>query len=431
MKLENLFTYLNHTNFSDHEDVKIMYKRIFESIYNSSFEDSKIYLSVLIFILLFLSVIGSIGNLFLICIIKYIFNKNFNRQIQSKLVAYVYWHESDINMPQNTIHDLNKNERRKEITELYQNFNNMRSQIVFNSNLKQFYYLICFLAITDLFTCSIAIPATAYEIWRNMKISELNCKLFEFIRAFGVVESNFTIVLIAIERYATLCNPRNPKKYLIIRISLTISLSILIAVLCMFQASIYQRTEFSEINTGICLMSEHNFKNQYSQIINYIITSILITGGLFVSTVYGLVFFKSYKTFKNKREYFDSDQDTVIKLTKLSSKTSTRNAVNEELKSQPIQNNDLIINKRNLQLTCYCFSLNRHTQIAITIVLVSFIYYVSIIPWCLTINGIVKYNPYIHYMFFLNNTLNPFIYLFLNPNFRKCGSYLVTLFLKE
>ena len=74
--------------------------------------------------------------------------------------------------------------------------------------------------------------------------------------------------------------------------------------------------------------------------------------------------------------------------------------------------------------SCCWFYLNRNFRIAVMILLVTVIYYLSIIPWCLAINDIIRYNPYIHYSFLLNNTINPLIYGFLNPYFRNCCLYI-------
>ncbi len=51
-------------------------------------------------------------------------------------------------------------------------------------------------------------------------------------------------------------------------------------------------------------------------------------------------------------------------------------------------------------------------RMATMIFFVTKVYYLSIIPWILTINNVIKFNPFIYYTFTLNCSLNPLIYFF-------------------
>ena len=102
--------------------------------------------------------------------------------------------------------------------------------------------------------------------------------------------------------------------------------------------------------------------------------------------------------------------------------TKQDDSVNKESSSKTYKY-DIQIKKRRIRL----FDVNRNFRLSIIILIVTCIYYLSIIPWCLTINGFIQYNPYIHYSFLLNNSVNPFVYGILNPNFRNCGLYLIKL----
>ena len=419
---------LNHTNFSNQENVETMYRNVFESIYDSSYAESKNYLLILISILLICSIIGSIANLLVIIIFKFIFNKRFNRNIQSKLASFGL-----IETVLNKNNDTAVTTKRNVSIRFYEEFNIKKNKLTFNSNLKLFFTLVRYLAVVDLFTCSIAVPATAYEIWNNMKINEICCKLFEFLRAIGVVASNFIIILISIERYLALYNIRRHtyKNAFKFRISIVIIISIFIAVLFMLQVSVYQRAENSIIFIGICLKSENIFKRQYSKIIDLIVTCLFLIGSLFVSIVYFMIFKESFQIRKQYQRKKEAEYRNFIKVFENSMTNSAD--VNLYLNTQDALLNLEILENENKffeninRAKCLCFYLNRNMRIAISILLVTCIYYVSIIPWCLTINGLIKYNPYIHYTFLLNTTLNPFIYGFMNPNFRSCGLHLFKL----
>nr|QVK45744.1 G protein-coupled receptor [Proales similis] len=74
-------------------------------------------------------------------------------------------------------------------------------------------------------------------------------------------------------------------------------------------------------------------------------------------------------------------------------------------------------------------ALRYNIRMSFIVFLVTLAYYISIIPWCLTINNLIKFNPFIYYTFLLNNCLNPIIYSFLNENFRRsCIEFLRLLF---
>jgi hypothetical protein len=448
-----------------------IYRQVIENIYDSSYEESKVYLLILIIILLICSLFGSISNLFVIFIFNFKFNQNLKFKL-TKPTTTTTRHRSknsilqscflkhtvsfiDNNNNNNTSlrsikttkpnkklqavtfetnpeqqqqqQDLIENVNNNKKISLYTNYNyKHKKQFFYNSNLKLFYTLIRYLAIVDFLTCSIAIPITAYEIWYNMKMNEIFCKLFEFIRAVGVIASNFIIILIAIERYIALCKLRNFKvKLFKLRIFLVIFLTIFIGIICMLQVSSYQRVDNYVIYIGICLQSQLTFRNELSKLIWLLITLLFIIGSLFVSVLYILIFKRTFEL--NKRREMRKKRENRIFKRALSNSFSNKNG---EVKATTSSNKNIerklsmVKDSKMERKSCCWFYLNRNFRIAVMILLVTVIYYLSIIPWCLAINDIIRYNPYIHYSFLLNNTINPLIYGFLNPYFRNCCLYI-------
>jgi hypothetical protein len=426
---DHLLNVINNTNFNDKANIPSFYKKLFQKVYDSLYEESRLYLFILIGVLLMCSLIGSISNLCVVFVFKSVFNKNFNRNIQTQLIAAAYRNETEFIFQAVLPNDY---QIRKKIFKLYEAFNNMRNQLIFNSDVKQFYALIRYLALVDFFTCSIVLPMTAYEIWNNMKVNGFNCKLFEFCRAFGVVASNFIIVLIAIERFLALYNLKKYKRLIFrFRLTLAILISIIIAVICMLQVSVFQKIGNVLIDIGVCLKSEYIFKNEYSRIIYLSITSVFAICMIFVSIVYFIIFRKTYEI--ESRHSNETQTQSELKLFTTSNKHSNMNSVdfieanrldNSSRPRDEIEATNDYDAKENKFL---CFSLNRNRRIAISILLVTFTYYVSIIPWCLTINNVIEYNPYIHYTFLLNSLINPYSYAISNPNFRCCGFCLLKL----
>ena len=406
-----IFTIFNNTNFNDTDEVQLMYKNVIQSIYKSSFEESKFHSTAILITLILCSLIGSITNMFVIFIFILIFNKRFNRNIQSKLASS------------------EKTETTNKNVELYQNFNKQKNQLIFNADLKLFYSLIKYLAVVDFFTCSVGIPVTVYELWNNITLNEFCCKTFEFIRAIGVVASNFIIILVAIERFLALYKPGKLNTlFFEIRIIFAIVISITVAVLLMLQVSVYQRVDDTIIYIGMCLKSDYSFNKSHGRLFNFLLTFIFTFGCIFVSIMYSLVWFKTYEIKKRRKTRKKFEYKLFIRALNNSIKIDDRK-VNKVFKNQAkIFENKLKIREQNARKAkCLCFSTHCNFRIAVSILLVTFIYYLSIIPWCLTITGMIKYNAYIHYTFLLNNTINPFIYGFLNPNFRNCGLYLLNL----
>ena len=173
-------------NISQDDYIKI-YLKIMENIY----EESKVYLFILKGTLLSFSIVGTISNLFTFFIFQFIFNKNFNRKIQSNLAAAAVSikkkatqkrlisknnEEVDYKRSEVIFNHYYEDEGDNKAIKLHVSFNKVKKKLIFSSNLKVFYTLIRYLTAVDLFTCSVAIPATVYEIWNNLNL----CVLLEF-----------------------------------------------------------------------------------------------------------------------------------------------------------------------------------------------------------------------------------------------------------
>ncbi len=237
----------------------------------------------------------------------------------------------------------------------------------------------------------------------------------------GVLASNFLIILIAIERYSAIYKLNfNSFRFrpFYLRLITIVLVSIVISVFNMLQSSVYQIVGNNQVVfIGICLPSERTFKFELSKIIRLVVTSILIVGSVFVMLTYTAIFKRSLEL--NKRRKVRKLKEDNIRM-KLCGNvlTASKSSTNEPevklslMKSKKLKRPSHLTNKRNL-------------RIAVMIFLVTLIYYLSIIPWCLTINSIIEYNPFIFYTFLLNSTLNPFIYGVFNPYFRNCCIFFV------
>lgn len=433
---QKIFNHVIHfVNFTeipaDSEDV---FREIFSNIYDSSYGETKIYSSILVSVLLICSIVGTIANLFFICIFKLIFNKRFHQKIHSKLSKTHHPAELanllnvgtscqviDKRSNNETIAVVKLNNPENETVNLYRDYVQMKNKLTLNSKLKIFYNLIYYLALVDLFTCLFAVPVTIFEIMNNNKLNEFCCKFFEFMRSCGVISSNFLIVLIAIEQYNSLSAIEvNRKKYFYIRLIFSFLVSILLAVMYTLQVSVYQKVENLLFFVGICLKSEQMISCELAYIFNILATSILIIGIMSIAIVYSLLFKKAFQFNRRYSKRKRSEQYILHKA-----------KYNSSVKKSSVDNKGelRILDKEETDENKSCpFYQKPNFRIAVMILVLTFVYYLSIIPWCLTYNGIIEYNPFIHNVFLLKSIINPLIYGLLNPNLRICGVYLLKLF---
>jgi hypothetical protein len=119
-----------------------------------------------------------------------------------------------------------------------------------------------------------------------------------------------------------------------------------------------------------------------------------------------------------------------MKTKKIKKRHQIRKDLEIELIKRVAENTVIIQDIQAKENKKYC-RINDNVQLEMTILFITFVYYISIIPFCLTNHNIIEYNALIHYTFLLNNTLNPIAYGLLNPNFRSCGYYLFKIKLKS
>ena len=200
------------------------------------------------------------------------------------------------------------------------------------------------------------------------------------------------------------------KRFFYIRLFVALFCSILIGTLSTLQVSVYQRAENLVIFTGICLKSEQIINFKFSGKINILMTSIFIVGIIFVAFVYALIFKKTFQL-NERHTKRKNNEKNMLKRAKFNSKRTKKRKSSSTFDRKPCP-----------------FYQKPNFRIAAMILVVTFVYYVSIIPWCLTLNEIIEYNPYIHYAFLFKSVFNPFIYGLLNPNLRKCGFNLLKVF---
>jgi cholecystokinin A receptor/hypocretin (orexin) receptor 2 len=326
-------------------------------------------------------------------------------------------------------------------------------------------------------------PGTIVEIWNLTKWNEALCKLFEQLRATGFVLSNFIVIIISFERYFLMCKPfvftKFKNTYLKKTLFIITLLSFFIGILSMLQLSVYQKVDDKIVFIGVCLPSEMSMT--FDLKLKFIITSLFLFGACIVGFLYVLIFKSAFLLNKKKQERLriakkanslntpkiksdlptgekqkDSFQIVIendscinnlfeknraefrsqnqLKLQSILSRSLTNlkvpmkterrvsSVAHDELCDAQMSSSESIkeINK-SLPITFnQKFSFIRtNFRMAFMIFLVTLVYYISIIPWCLTINDWIRFNVWIYYTFVINSAVNPIIYGFFNPNFRN------------
>ena len=393
---------------------------VFNYVVKSISGESRIFLNIFLTILVTFSIVGSITNLTVICIMKFIFNKRFNRLIQSKLTAASSFHIHRIKKSNIDNEEIIHQEppRRDRKIEIYENYNYLKKKLIFNSNMIILYQLLTSLAVVDLFTCSIAIPVTVYEILNDMNINDYSCKIFEYFRSFGVISSNFIIILIAMERYILVYMGKdlNKKKFKYLFL-FALFITLFSSFLLMLQVGIYQNIHGSIYYVGVCMTSNIIFDNYIKKFIFLFMTIFIIIGAICVTIVYILIFIRTFQIKKRR----DSRKASELEI--------LQNAIKHSFDAKHGGKFFNLTEKLKVKEVKSDFCINRNIRLAIVILFVAFIYYLSIIPWCLTVNNFINYDPYIHYSFLLNSFFNPLVYGLLNQNFRKISLFLIELLL--
>ena len=435
----------DYPNYYDQEKVfEHFIKKAFIMAYNRSFDKDKMY--KLTIVLTFLSILGSASNF---------------------LVLIVMACRDDCMELDNFKTKVNVNERRKSIFVA----NNTKKS-------KPIYLLIQYLALVDFLTCSLAMPATIVEIWNLTESNEALCKLFEQLRATGFVLSNFIVIIISFERYFLMCKPfvftKFKKTYLKKALFVITLLSFFIGILSMLQLSVYQKIEGTIVFIGVCLPSEMSMT--YDLKLKFIITSFFLLGACIVGFIYILIFKAAFllnkkkqvrsriakranilnsqkrtsdlitvdkkkgsfqrnieidvcssSVFEKKRLGFHKQNQFKLQSIHSQSLTNLKVPTRIERRISSIAQEELCISSsdsnreisKNVPINQKFSFLRTNLRMAFIIFLVTLVYYISIIPWCLTINDIITFNPFIYYTFVINSSVNPIIYGFFNPNFRN------------
>jgi hypothetical protein len=312
--------------------------------------------------------------------------------------------------------------RRDKRIKIYESYNCLKKKLIFNSNMIIFYKLLASLAVIDLFTCSLAIPFSVFEIFIGNFQNDYFCKLFEFFRSFGIISSNFIIILIAMERHIVVYMEKDLNiklfKYLFI---CSLFITLFLSFLLMLQVGAYHKLNDGSIYySGVCMNSFLIFNKYIKKFLWLLMTLIIISGAIYISVVYTLIFIKTIRI-KNRRELRNAFEIEILQNAVKNSVTSGPTKYGKKASCNVIEKLKLKENKKHSCLT-------RNFRLAIIILFVAFISYLSILPWCLTINNFINYNPFIHYSFLLNSFFNPLVYGLFNQNFRRIGLVLIELF---
>ena len=443
--LVNNFTIENARDFSIRD--------FFQYAYRMSFNKKNTI--IITIILSIISIIGSVSNLLVLIV--------FTLRDDCMEFDAIKKNRSVINKPNSKLHIVSYFKNSKSFTAKPNNS---------TKSTKPIYLLIKYLAFVDFLTCFLVIPGIIYELWFLSSSNEILCKSFEFIRGTGVVLSNFLVILISFERYMLLCKPLifiKFRNFLFKRLLIIITLlSLFIGGVAMLQMSVYQLDENGDVTlTYICLPSSVILSEEFREKINMTFIYVFLTGAIVVGCLYIFIFYSAFKLnqkranrmrmnekmFSNASKYSSgkfsgqysneilSDKQTPntmndiksfngqinLKINNFQSETDIRdpkdsNSKKRKKKSSKFKNK-ITTHKRSFTI------FKSNMRIALMIFFVTLSYYVSVIPWCIIKNGIIKFNLFIYYTFLLNNSLNPIIYGFFNPNFRHyCFEILRSIF---
>ncbi|XP_069117877.1 cholecystokinin receptor type A-like [Argopecten irradians] len=316
------------------------------------------------------------------------------------------------------------------------------------------------LAGTDFITCLIVIPYTIVAIYENYVLRfDAVCKFYNFLITSNVPLSAFIMVAIAVDRYICICHPfvhilTVPRAKTII--SLLAAFACVLGLITALNYDVYQTyedialhlanssslNECEMIYTGVCQPSSkilhESFRDVYQKIYaSFFLISVLLVIGLY-SVIYRSVISRRAKRQKQKRKKQFSttmvqtdetansvshtksttlsatvDMNVEIKENGTCSKAVTHKLNNGEtvpLKSAPPKNT-LKEKKDHILLA--------NVKMAIMLCIVTIVFIIAFLPAWLMALGLISYNEFGFYIYFIYNVANPVIYAFMNPTFRN------------
>ncbi|XP_033763109.1 orexin receptor type 2-like [Pecten maximus] len=318
------------------------------------------------------------------------------------------------------------------------------------------------LAGTDFITCLIVIPYTIVAIYENYVLRfDAVCKFYNFLITSNVPLSAFIMVAIAVDRYICICHPfvhilTVPRAKTIV--SLLGAFACVLGLITALNYDVYQTFEDiaahmsnkSSLNqcemiyTGVCQPSSkiihQSFRAAYQKVYaSFFLISVLLVIGLY-SFIYKSVISRRAKRQKQKRKkqfsttmvQTDETANSVNHntTTTTSSTTATTVDMNVEIKengtktvTHKLNNGETVPLKsappKNTLKEKKDHILLANIKMAIMLCIVTVVFIIAFLPAWLMALGLIDYNEFGFYIYFIYNVANPVIYAFMNPTFRN------------
>ena len=332
------------------------------------------------------------------------------------------------------------------------------------------------LAGTDFTTCLITVPATiAIELETFKMDSDVLCKLFHFLTTSTISFSALTMVLIAIDRYFCICRPFM-KVMTTYRAGILICISVMIAFLigiisCLsfgvysnvprtnitpsYNESVLFNLTFSQEETEQKLLSSHKALNTSEELFHLVLIGschynflILEKEGaetfktihsafyavcvvaviLIYCVIYGFILKRRRRRLRNesfpcctfKQSPVGENDNTEIVYLGNDATTQTGEDINlnESSCSGKFKNGFTDRTKGVLHCKLEKIRMN-NIKTALMLSIVAVIFIVVFLPAWLMMHTIIPFNATVFYLYFTYNVSNPFVYAFMNPDFRN------------
>ncbi|CAH1774931.1 unnamed protein product [Owenia fusiformis] len=301
------------------------------------------------------------------------------------------------------------------------------------------------LAVTDFMTCLIIVPFTIIMELKYFRIgdNDIACKFYHFLITCNIPFSAFIMAAIAVDRYLCICQTflhvmsRFRAKVTVFAL---LMLSLSLGTFTSLAVGVYERFTFNETYpantssfgnitsettivvtrvdlTGICSTNNLIVTNTMLDIYHKIYTSLYGIAFLLVVVLYILIVCNVRMRQRQKRS---ASLRCEISTNSNSPTNDFPTEAFELNERNPRENghSNKVPKERDRKTIKMDKNLMANFKMAMMLFVVTLVFIVAFLPAFLMVHRLMPFNFVVFYMYFAHNVTNPFIYSFMNRNFR-------------
>jgi hypothetical protein len=275
--------------------------------------------------------------------------------------------------------------------------------------------MILALAATDLITSIVLVPLTIYmELNEFATESILLCKSYHFFNTTIVPASCLLMTIIAFDRLFSICYPHLrviTKSRALRLIAFVFIIGSLMGIIPSLAVNIKYDVTTNVTTCGFqfIIISKNTFFAS-----RYLYNSIYIFSAITITILNSIIYANIYKRRKEKL-----NQKIILARALVSySKKKNLGSKNRQTGNQCLKENNLL-NGTNSNMTSLSRFKVKDVRTALMLFTVSALFIITYFPAILMTYEVIQFNFLVFFLYFTSTAINPIIYCFMNPCFRK------------